>query len=199
MRAGGADKERDQRLQNAAADVISEHGFEGLRGDVVAARAEVPEDAVPEPWELFAAVIRTDEDRFNAIVDGAVGAANAPAEQLLAVIEACVTDFDWTYWIELWSLGLRDERARELRDQLDVAFRARIANLIEAGRAAGAFDVPDPESAAVAISTLIDALAVDATLRDDTVSPNYMFGLSASVAGRLVGAELKLPGRGDDA
>jgi hypothetical protein len=109
-----------------------------------------------------------------------------------------VNDFDWTYWIELWSLALRDARAVELREELDRGIRTRLEKLIQAGSESGEFDVPDPASTAIAIATLIDSLAVDATLRDDTVSPNYMFGASASVAGRLLGAELKIRNRLDD-
>jgi BetI-type transcriptional repressor, C-terminal len=199
-RTGGAKNENgfDERLLAAAGAVIHVAGYEGLNREAVAVRAGMPADEVPEPWELFAAVIRQDEDSFNGIVDKAVGATSVPAEQMLAVIEACVSDFDWTYWIELWSLALRDERARALREQLDSAFRTRIRKLIADGCGSGDFDVPDPDSTAVAIATLIDSLAVDATLGDDTVSPNYMFGASASVAGKLLGVELKLRSRLDD-
>ena len=197
---GGKTEDRvDERLLEAAAAVIREEGYEGLGRDVVAERAGLPPADVPEPWELFAAVIRGDEAQFNAIVDKAVAATPVPGEQVLALIEACVTDFDWSYWIELWSLALRDERARDLREELDRGFRSRIEQLIATGRDAGDFDVPDPATTAAAISTLIDSLAVDATLRDDTVSPNYMFGASASVAGRLLGAELKIRKRHDNA
>jgi AcrR family transcriptional regulator len=189
----------NERLLEAATLVIREEGYEGLSRDKVAARAGMPEDEVPEPWALFEAVIRGDEAQFNGIVDRAVAATPVPAEQMLALIETCVNDFDWSYWIELWSLALRDQRARDLREELDRGFRMRLENLIAAGRESGDFDVPDPGTTAAAIATLIDSLAVDATLRDDTVSPNYMFGASASVAGRLLGAELKIRNRLDDA
>jgi DNA-binding transcriptional regulator YbjK len=199
-RAGGRKENGiDERLRIAASHVIREAGCEGLTREAVAARAGVPVEEVPDPWDLFAAVIRHDEAQFNAIVDKAVGATTVPTEQVLALIEACVNDFDWTYWIELWSLALRDERARELREELDRGFRSRLEELIEDGRVSGEFDVPDSVTTAAAIATLIDSLAVDATLRDDTVSPNYMFGASASVAGRLLGAELKIRNRLEDA
>jgi AcrR family transcriptional regulator len=200
-RTGGGKTEDgfDRRLLGAAAALIREQGYEGLSPRAVAERAGVPEGQVPEPWDLFEAVIRADEDQFNAIVDKAVAATPVPAERMLALIEACVNDFDWSYWIELWSLALRDERARELRNDLDGGFRMRLEKLIADGRDSGDFDVPDPGLTATAIATLIDSLAVDATLRDDTVSPNYMFGASASVAGRLLGAELKIRNRLDDA
>jgi hypothetical protein len=85
-----------------------------------------------------------------------------------------------------------------LRDELDGAFRSQLAEVVEAGRASGEFDAADAELAAVAIATLIDALAVEATLGDDTVSPNYMLGACASVAGRILGTELRLRDRSDN-
>jgi hypothetical protein len=151
----------------------------------------------PRRWDVFAAVVRRDEARFNAIVDNALAASETHAERLLGLIESCVLDYDWTYWIELWSLALRDDRARTLRAELDTAFRAQLAQVVSDGSDAGEFDPVDPEAAAVAIATLIDALAVEATLGDDTVSPNYMLGACASVAGRLLGTELKLRGGTD--
>jgi AcrR family transcriptional regulator len=176
-----ADREFDQAILDAAERVIVEEGYEGLKPEAEAS-----------PWELFAAVMRRDEDRFNARVDAAVAEGADAGAQLMGLIEACVIDHDWTFWIELWSLALRDESAKKLRAQLEGDFRDRVEALIEDGRTSGAFDVEDSLAIAIAISTLIDALAVGTTLGDDTVSPNFMMRAMASVSGRLLGAELKL-------
>jgi len=195
---GGSHQPFDQRLLNAAARLIREEGYEGLAPATAAERAGVTlEGDPPGQWDLFDAVVRGDEDRFNALVASALAASETHGERLLAVIETCVLDYDWTYWIELWSLALRDDRARALRAELDGAFRSQLAQVVEAGRASGEFDAADAELAAVAIATLIDALAVEATLGDDTVSPNYMLGACASVAGRILGTELRLRDRSD--
>jgi BetI-type transcriptional repressor, C-terminal len=199
MRSGGMrEQELDSRLVDAAGRLILERGYERLMPADAAAAAGV-DGELPSQWDLFVAVIRADEDHFNAIVDRAVAGAETPGAKLLSLIEMCVVDYDWSYWIELWSLAVRDERARALNETLDQPFRSKIRALIEEGKGTGEFgeDV-DPESATLAIATLIDALAVEATLGDDTVSPNYMLGATASVASRLLGTELKLRGRGDD-
>jgi hypothetical protein len=168
----------------AAEGLLIEHGFEALSSvDGFSA------------WDLFEAVMRQDEARFNDML-GTVGAQIETAGgRLLALIEGCVVEYDWTLWIELWSLALRDERARKLRRELDKDFRDRISKLIRAGIEAGEFDVSDHDATTMAIATLIDALAVQATLRDTTVSPNYMFRACASLAGQLLGTELTLRGR----
>jgi BetI-type transcriptional repressor, C-terminal len=200
MRSGGEREYAiDPRLVDAAGRLILDKGFEGLSpSEAAAAAGNGVVDELPSAWDLFVAVIREDEDRFNAIVDSATAGAEKAGAKLLGVIETCVTDYDWSYWIELWSLATRDQRARELREDLDRPFRSKIEALVEEGRASGEFDADvEPASTALAIATLIDALAVEVTLGDDTVSPNYMLGATASVASRLLGAELKLRGRDD--
>ena len=52
---------------------------------------------------------------------------------MLALLEACVPDYDWTFWIELWSLALRDERASALRIELDERFRDVIEEIVRDG------------------------------------------------------------------
>jgi AcrR family transcriptional regulator len=177
----------DRAVLDAASLLLAEHGFEGL----------VPAGGLSE-WELFAALMREDESRFNQMVASLLAREDSAAGRLTAVIEACVVEYDWTMWIELWSLALRDERARTLRRELDRDFRNTIGELIADGVRAGEFEVEDRDAATMAIATLIDSLAVQATLRDTTVSPNYMFRACASVAGQLLGAELTLRGRDGD-
>lgn len=190
---GGAEQPFAKPLLDAVEQQVREGGYERVSGAEAARRAGVElEGAEPDAWDLFAAVVRRDEARFNAVVDSALAGSHTQGDRLLGVIESCVLDYDWTYWIELWSAALRDERARALRAELDDAFRAQLADVVVGGSDAGEFDAVDPEVAAVAIATLIDALAVEATLRDDTVSPNFMLGACASVAGRMLGTELKL-------
>lgn len=189
----------NERLLDAAEALVQGRGFEGLESGEAARLAGLNDGAeVPSEWELFVGVLERDEVRFFALVDAAVAVGKTPGERLMALIEACVIDYDWGEWIELWSLALRDERARALRERLDAAFRARIKELIDEGQAAGAFDVADSAQVALTIATAIDALAVEATLGDATVSPNFMFGAVVMVAGRLVGAELRIPERRSD-
>ena len=112
---------------------------------------------------------------------------------MLALLEACVPDYDWTFWIELWSLALRDERASALRHELDERFRNVIEEIVRDGVESGEFSVPDTRRAAITISTLIDAMALQATLGDTTIRPNYMLDACVTVCGTLLGAPLKLP------
>src|SRR5687768_3599118 len=93
-RKGGAVEHGVDELLDAAERMIEELGYEGLSAPEAARRAGVELDGdPPSEWELFAAVIRRDEDRFNAMVADAVAEAETAGERLVALIEACVVDY----------------------------------------------------------------------------------------------------------
>ena len=159
----------------------------GMGVDVVRSQFETE-------WEVFAAVIKRDERSFEAVTERSRSAP--PRERIVAVIDATVRDFDWTYWIELWSLSLRDQRASTLRIELDQRFRALVGRIVRDGVEAGDFQVTDPKRVTVTLATLIDAMATNATLGDSTVRPNYMLDACVAVAGKLLACELSMPGVG---
>jgi hypothetical protein len=135
--------------------------------------------------------MRRDEERFEQSVFR--DSSTNPSGKIVALLEACVPNYDWTFWIELWSLALRDDRARELRADLDSRFRDLIEEMVREGVEAGEFTVSDVRGAALTIATLIDTMALQATLRDTTIRPNYMLDACVTVCGSLLGAPLKLP------
>ena len=182
-------------LLDAAEELIREEGADGWTLAELAQRAGMELAAVQvefeTEWEAFCLVTRRDEERFEDVVfqEG----PESPTERILALLEACVPDYDWTFWIELWSLALRDERASKLRSELDDRFRGLIEAMVRDGVEAGEFSVPDVRGAAITIATLIDAMALQATLRDTTIRPNYMLDACVTVSGALLGVSLKLP------
>jgi AcrR family transcriptional regulator len=182
-------------LLDAAEGLIRDEGADGWSLAELAARVGVDVETVDSEfgseWEAFCHVIRRDESRFEDLVEEA--APESPSERILTLFEACVPDFDWTFWIELWSLALRDERARSLRTELDERFRELVEGMITDGVEAGDFSVDDTRATAITIATLIDAMALQATLGDTTIRPNYMLDACVSVSGVLLGASLKLP------
>ncbi|MDQ2676847.1 MAG: TetR family transcriptional regulator, partial [Actinomycetota bacterium] len=183
------------RLLDTAEELIREEGADGWTLADLARRADVGESELESEfgtqWQVFSLVIRRDERRFEETILEEL--PESPGQKVLAVLEACVPEYDWTYWIELWSLALRDERARELRAELDGRFRDLIEGMVREGVEAGEFSVSDTRAAAITIATLIDALAMQATLGDTTVRPNYMLDACVTVCGTLLGASLELP------
>jgi len=181
----------------AAEDLIRERGAEGWSMADLAARSDQPvEDLQAEfesEWEVFCLTIRRDEERWESAIREA--SYKDAKERVMCLLEACVPDHDWSFWIELWSAALREERARQLRDELDQRFRALVEEIVQHGVDTGEFVVDDVRSTAVTIGTLIDAMALQATLGDTTVRPNYMFDACVAVSSALLGTQLTMPKR----
>jgi hypothetical protein len=161
-----------------------------------ARRAGVAEDRAlaefPEPSALIRAVMTEDETRFVRELDERYG--NQPAGvRLRALFQACVLEYDWTFWIELWSEALREPWAAELRRELDDVWRQGIVELLRDGVAAGEFADVDAERASLVIAGLLDGFATQATLGDSRVTPNYMWRTCSWAAGRILSSPLESP------
>ena len=187
------DQGGDGTLLATVVRLVSERGMGALTLEDIAAGTGVsPEELrerFPTEADAICACVRQDEDRFlGEIVERTSGAA--PEERLRAIVEGCVIEYDWTLWVELWSMSLREPWAADLRAELDAAFRREVLGLIRAGQATGAFAVADAERAAVIVSALLDGFATEATFGDSRVSPHYMHRACLWTIDRLLGSHL---------
>ena len=141
--------------------------------------------------QLLNEALIADEGSFAADLEQRLLLLPTASARLRELIVSSSTDGDLSLWIELWARALHDEPSRIARQRLDDDWRRRISTIIEEGQAAGEFaaDV-DPYEAAVAIGSLIDALAVQTTLEDPGVTPERMIEICLEFAGRQVGAPL---------
>ncbi|PWI14049.1 TetR family transcriptional regulator [Streptomyces sp. Act143] len=76
----------------------------------------------------------------------------------------------WRLWIEGWAAALREPVLQEVTRDLDMRWKAAIAEVIEEGVAAGEFGCPDPRAAALRLTALLDGLAVQLTSYPGAVS-----------------------------
>ncbi|MFD5073613.1 TetR/AcrR family transcriptional regulator [Streptomyces sp. NPDC058371] len=76
----------------------------------------------------------------------------------------------WRLWIEGWAAALREPVLREVTQDLDRQWKAAITEVIAEGVAAGEFRCPDPASAALRLTALLDGLAVQMTAYPGAVS-----------------------------
>ena len=105
--------ERADLILDAVETLVRLDGADGWSLADLADRAGVSleevESEFESEWEAFCYMIRRDEARFEA------GIRTAPyrdqKERFMRVLEACVPDYDWTFWVELWSLALRERPA----------------------------------------------------------------------------------------
>jgi AcrR family transcriptional regulator len=192
---------RRPQILSAAAEVIAERGVASTRIADVAERVGTSAPAVLY-WfgskdELLAEALTVEEDAFYEVITERLAELSGPRQQLRLLIEACAGQYDWTLWMELWTRALRDRGVLAARQRLDERWRGEIARLVRAGRDAGDFEIADPDEAASIIASLIDGLAVQATLGDPAVSSERMRDLTVHVAELVLGAELPPLGRTD--
>ncbi|HXE98793.1 MAG TPA: TetR family transcriptional regulator C-terminal domain-containing protein [Solirubrobacterales bacterium] len=185
---------RKPQLLAAAAEVIGERGFGSTRVADVAERAGTSPPAVIY-WfgskdELLTSALTFDEDRFDGAVTERLAGLEHPRDRLRALIEACAAEYDCRLWIELWGRALRDQGAAVARQRLDDRWRDRIAEVVRAGQELGEFAGEDGIDVATIIASLLDGLAVQATLDDRGITPERMRDLALSAAELLLGCEL---------
>jgi AcrR family transcriptional regulator len=185
---------RKPQLLAAAAEVIGERGFGSTRVADVAERAGTSAPAVIY-WfgskdELLTSALTFDEDRFDSAITERLAGLERPRDRLRALIEACAAEYDCRLWIELWGRALRDQGAAVARQQLDDRWRDRIAEVVRAGQELGEFAGGDGEDVAAIIASLLDGLAVQATLGDSGITPERMRDLALSAAEPLLDCEL---------
>lgn len=193
---------RKPQILAAAAEVIGERGLAATRIADVAQRAGTSPPAVLY-WfgskdDLLTDALTFDEDRFYGAVTERFEGLDGPRDRLRVLIEACAAEYDCRLWMELWGRALQDEGAAVARQRLDDRWRHRIAEVIHAGQRLGEFDSStgvEGQDVAAIIASLLDGLAVQATLGDPGITPERMRDLALGTAEALLGCELPPPDR----
>lgn len=189
------DHVRRPQIIEAASRVIVERGVAATRIADVADQAGTSGPAIlywfDSKDELLAEALRFADDRFYDSLTDRLELTDDPGERLRLLIESSVDDYDWTLWMELWTRALRDEAIGETRARLDDRWRTEIEDVVRVGQERGDFaDDDEPERVATTLASLLDGLAVQATLRDPSVPPEQMRSLTVEIAERLLGTEL---------
>lgn len=186
-----------QGIVATAVSLISDRGVEALSIESVAVLAGVDSKTVAAHYDsvpaLIEAAVLLDEREFNAEVKRRWEDQDSAAGQLLSLFRHLVLQYDWSVWVELWSLALREEWAGELRNRIDSDYRGLFETVISRGVTSGEFTVADTTQTAIALATIVDSLAVQATLGDPRVSPHFMLDTCVECATRLLGTELESP------
>ena len=202
---GTADQRRDQMLR-AALDMIQERGFPETRIADVAERAGTSPALVIYYFktkdQLLTEAFRYSEDHWYAAGTrrmAAIPTAAGRLEELVAM--SCLPEADaeprtsWVLWLDLWAQAARNEAVASVRQKSDERWREMITSLVLTGQEAGEFADLDAADFSVALSALLDGLAVQIALEDRVVDPVRAFELSMHFAANQLGFEWS-PGRG---
>ncbi len=117
--------------------------------------------------DLLISIMGVRQRWFLDQADTRLAAVKTHREKLSALLELHIADHDMAYWIELWKLARRDERARRARQELTARYRELFARVIRAGQRAGEFEPVPPDRAALILDALTIGLSVDATVSGD--------------------------------
>jgi len=202
---GTADLRREQMLR-AALEVICERGYPDTRIADVAERIGISPALVIYYFktkdQLLTEAIRYSEDTWYE--DGQRRLASLPTaaarvEELVAM--SCLPEADpephssWLLWLDFWAQAARNPEVASVRQKSDERWREMITSLVLAGQQAGEFADVDAADFSVALSALLDGLAVQIALEDRVVDPVRAFELSMHFAANQLGFEWS-PGRG---
>jgi AcrR family transcriptional regulator len=190
------DHVRKPQILDAAAQVIVERGLAATRISDVAERAGTSPAAVLYWFEsreqLLTAALIAEEEDFAERVGERLDRAATATEKLRLLIEATVAESRLVLWVELWARSLHDPAAARERLRRDDQWRALLAELIGAGRAAGEFDAAvDAGRAALSLASLMDGLSVQATLEDPSFTEEAMSSILLDHAEAVLGASLR--------
>ena len=202
---GTADLRREQMLR-AALEVICERGYPDTRIADVAERIGISPALViyyfKTKEQLLTEAIRYSEDTWYE--DGQRRLASLPTaaarvEELVAM--SCLPEADpephssWLLWLDFWAQAARNPEVASVRQKSDERWREMITSLVLTGQEAGEFAGVDAADFSVALSALLDGLAVQIALEDRVVDPVRAFELSMHFAANQLGFEWS-PGRG---
>jgi len=173
---------RRSKILEAVVRVIIDVGFTEMTVADVARVADVSTALVHYHFsskaELIAAALRVaseDDKLFRESIVNGTGTAVGRLDHLLSQsLPADASDGSWLLWIETWGETRRNPEIREVMSDLDAHEIAAIIGLIAAGEAAGEFECPDRDAAAVRLTALRDGLAIDRTLFQEHLAPEVL-------------------------
>ena len=186
---------RRPQILAAASQVIAERGIAATRIADIATRVGISGPALLYWFDskdaLLSEALGFAEQTFYEALDERLGQLEQPGERLVMLIEASVADYDWTLWMEIWTRALRHADVAQTRQRLDRRWRSEIEREVRAGQASGEFAADDdPERVAAIIASLLDGLAVQATLADPDFPAARIKELTIEIAERLLGTTL---------
>ncbi len=197
--ADTADQRREQMLR-AAIEVIEERGFPDTRIADVASRAGTSPALVIYYFktkdQLLTEALRYAEDTWYEAGTRRMAAMSSAAgrlEELIAMnflveVEGEPTS-SWLLWLDLWAQSVRLPEVASVRQKFDERWREMITALVLAGQESGEFGPVDADDFALALSALLDGLALQVALQDPSVSPARAFDVGMRYAAGQLGFE----------
>jgi AcrR family transcriptional regulator len=157
------DHVRKAQILSAAAAVLSERGYASTRVVDIAKAAGTSPAAILYWFDgkqgLLAEALSLREVEFHDRYTVRIDEADTASQQLRILIEAMIRHYDWSLWMELCVLALRDSSAAAERDRMDRRWRAMLRKVIRDGQQRGEFIAGDADETMFVLAALLDGLA----------------------------------------
>jgi AcrR family transcriptional regulator len=185
------DHVRKAQILSAAAAVLSERGYANTRVIDIAKAAGTSPAAILYWFDgkdgLLAEALRLREQEFHDRYTVKAEHQPSASARLRVLVEAMLRHYDWTLWMELCVLALRDEAAAAERDRMDRRWRAALRNVIREGQDSGEFLASDADATMFVLAGLLDGLAPLLTLKAKGVTRDRVERVWLGEASRLLG------------
>ena len=173
---------RRMQIIDATHRVTLERGLHDVRVGDVAVDLTVSSGLIHYHFatkdELIEAMLREISAREVADVRRSIAHGATPEDRLARFIDAYLPssrrDHTWLLWIDVWGEALRDANLRRISEELDNAWVDLLAEVIAGGLATGAFRCEDPIATAWRLCALLDGLALQVVLHQETMTRAQM-------------------------
>ncbi|MGZ4722802.1 MAG: TetR/AcrR family transcriptional regulator [Ilumatobacteraceae bacterium] len=185
------DHVRKAQIVTAAAEVLSERGYANARVVDIAKAAGTSPAAILYWFDgkdgLLAEALALREIEFHDRYTVRIERAATASEQLRILIEAMLHHYDWSLWMELCVLALRDPAAAAERDRMDRRWRAMLRKVIRDGQQAGEFTAGDADETMFVLAALLDGMAPLLAMKARGVTRQRVERTWLAEAARLLG------------
>lgn len=169
--------QRRNDILEATCQVVIDRGFAATRVSDVASRLGVSTGLIHYHFDskelLLAEALRHAAEQDIARLELELEQAPTALSKLDTMFTFDMPDAgepSWTLWIDGWSEAIRNPTMRRISQDLDLAWKDRLRDIILTGVAAGEFTCPDAEGAAWRLSSLLDGLGVQFTVHEGVLS-----------------------------
>lgn len=185
------DHVRKAQILTAAAEVLSERGYANARVVDIAKAAGTSPAAILYWFDgkdgLLAEALALREVEFHDRYTVRIDLAATASEKLRILIEAMLRHYDWSLWMELCVLALRDTGAAAARDRMDRRWRAMLRKVIGDGQQAGEFAAGDADQTMFVLAALLDGMAPLLAMKARGVTQQRVERTWLAEAARLLG------------
>ena len=185
------DHVRKAQILTAAAAVLSERGYANARVVDIAKAAGTSPAAILYWFDgkhgLLAEALALRELEFHDRYTVRKERAATASEQLRILIEAMLRHYDWSLWMELCVLALRDQSAAAERDRMDGRWRAMLRKVIRDGQQRGEFVAGDADQTMFVLAALLDGMSPLLAMKAKGVTGTQVERTWLAEAARLLG------------